>query len=212
MNTFMKIGLMAVVALMSVACCSNQESVNPGNAAIANIMNRKSVRSFTGEEVTPAQLEVVLKAAMAAPTAMNYQPWEFVVVNDKDKIAEVFGGGHHGEMYTNAGAVVVVCGNTVMMRKPRGQENAPEEEVPNQFWYEDCGAATENLLLAVEAQGLGAVWISCYPIEGKIAAMREAFALPENIMPFAIVPIGHPAGDDQPKDKWKPEKIHYNSF
>ena len=143
---------------------------------------------------------------------MNYQPWEFVVVNDKDKIAAVFGKGHHAQMYSNAGAVVLVCGKTTMMRKPRGQENAPEEEVPNMFWYEDCGAATENLLLAAEAQGLGAVWISCYPVEGKINAMREAFAIPENIMPYAIVPIGYPAGEDQPKDKWKPEKIHYNSF
>lgn len=208
-----KIIIAAVAASLMLAGCGSgsQEASQKTDDAITTIMNRKSVRSYTGEKLSQEQIETLLKAAMAAPTAMNSQPWRFVVLTDSDVIADVF-ANERGEMYKQAGAVFIVCGQTTMMQRPRGQENAEPQEVPNQFWFEDCGASTENLLLAAEAMGLGAVWLGCYPIQNKTDMLIAKLGIPENVMPFAIVTVGYPAGDDQPKDKWKPENVHYNKW
>ena len=98
------------------------------------------------------------------------------------------------------------------MRKPFGQPDAEALEVPNGNWTQDCSAATENLLLAAEALGLGAVWTAAHPYEDRVNPIREALGLPENVTPLCVVPCGYPAGDDQPKDKWKPENIHYDKW
>ena len=176
------------------------------------IMARTSIRSFTGDPVSREQLETLLKAGMAAPTAMNVQPWRFVVVTDKDKIAEVFGAGPRSGMFTTAGAIIVVCGETTFMRKPFGQPDAPETEQPNMFWYEDCSAAAENILLAATAEGLGAVWTAGYPAMERIAPISAALGLPENVVPLCIIPVGIPAEEPAPKDKWKPENIHWEQW
>jgi len=203
--------LAALAALFISACSGNtQESTTP--SALDVIMSRTSIRSFTGDPVSKEQLETILKAGMAAPTAMNGQPWRFVVVTDKDKIAEVFASGFRGEMFTKAGAVIVVCGQTTQMRKPFGQPDAPEEEQPNMFWYEDCSAAAENVLLAAHALGLGAVWTAGYPAEERIAPISAALGIPENVKPLCIIPVGVPAENPEPKDKWKPENIHWEQW
>ena len=201
--------IVATIATMLLSGCKSQESAP---SALDVIMSRTSIRSFTGDPVSKEQLETILKAGMAAPTAMNGQPWRFVVVTDKDKIAGVFGSGFRGEMFTNAGAVIVVCGQTTMMRKPFGQPDAPETEVQNMFWYEDCSAAAENILLAVKALGLGAVWTAGYPAEERIAPIAEALGIPSGIVPLCIIPVGVPAEDPAPKDKWKPENIHWEQW
>jgi nitroreductase len=149
---------------------------------------------------------------MAAPTAMNGQPWRFVVVTDKAKMAEVFGAGPRSGMFTTAGAVIVVCGQTTMMRKPFGQPDGPETEVENIFWFEDCSAAAENILLAAHALGLGAVWTAGYPAMERIAPIAAALGLPEKVVPLCIIPVGVPAENPQPKDKWKPENIHWEQW
>jgi nitroreductase len=170
-----------------------------GNAALDNIFSRKSVRTYTDQPVSPEQVETMLKAAMAAPSGMNVQPWRFVVVRNpevKEKLA-----GSRNRMITQAPVVIVVCGQAV------GRGNRP-----NQNWTADCAAATENLLLAAEAIGLGAVWTACYPYEDRMSAAIEALGLPEDIKPYCVVPVGYPGGNDQPKDKWKPENIHYEKW
>ena len=204
-KTIVKALCLLSLALAGISCC---QSVSTQDAALANIMNRKSVRSFTGQKLSEEQITTLLKAAMAAPTAMNYQPWCFVVVNDEAKVAAMFGDGRGADMYLKAGAVIVVCGETTMKRSRNGETT----EQPNRFWFEDCSAATENLLLAAEAMGLGAVWTGCWPIEARCEKIANELGLPENVMPLAVVPVGYPAGDDQPKDKWKPEKVHYTQW
>jgi len=173
-------------------------------------MNRKSVRTFSGEKLSDGQIETLLRAAMAAPTEGNVQPWSFIVLSDPGKVAEVFGDDHHADIYMKAGAVIIVCGDTTVTRPPKGKPDAAPETLPSQFWFEDCGAATENLLLAAEATGLGAVWMSSYPVKRKMQPLVERLGIPDGVLPFAIVPVGYPAGDEQPKDKWNPEKVHYN--
>ena len=199
-----------LVAILLTGCAGKQQECPP--SALDVIMSRTSIRSFTGEPVSKEQLETILKAGMAAPTAMNGQPWRFVVVTDKEKIAQVFASGFRGEMFTQAGAVIVVCGQTTQMGRPFGQPDAPEQEMPNMFWYEDCSAAAENILLAVKALGLGAVWTAGYPAEERIAPIAAALGIPENVKPLCIIPVGVPAENPEPKDKWKPENIHWEQW
>ena len=201
-----------LLVVLAAGCnCKNQEK-ECAPSAMDVIFARTSIRSFTGDPVSKEQLETLLKAGMAAPTAMNVQPWRFVVVTDKDKIASVFGAGPRSGMFTTAGAVIVVCGQTTFMRKPFGQPDAPETEQPNMFWYEDCSAAAENILLAATANGLGAVWTAGYPATERIAPIAEALGLPDNVVPLCIIPVGVPAENPEPKDKWNPDNSHWEQW
>lgn len=205
-----RILLLTALAVMMIlpGCGSRPETPS----ALDVIMTRTSIRQFTGEPVSMEQLEILLRAGMAAPTAMNSQPWRFVVLTEKERIAELFGGGPRSGMFTDAGAVIIVCGQTTMMRKPFGQPDAPAVEMDNIFWYEDCSAATENILLAAKALGLGAVWTAGYPATDRIAPLAAALGLPENVVPLSIIPVGIPAEDPAPKDKWNPDNIHWNNW
>ena len=194
MKLTIKIALATLLAMVCMTGFAQEKQ-----SALDNIFARKSVRSYTDEPISPEQVETILKAAMAAPSGMNMQPWRFVVVTDqkvKDKLAVGF-----NKMIAKAPVVIIVCGKTTN-----------KLGAPNKNWTADCAASTENLLLAVEALGLGAVWTACYPYEDRMNPTVEALGLPENISPYCIVPIGHPAGNDKPKDKWNPENIHYEKW
>ena len=204
-----RIALFIAMATALLSGCKAQESA-PG--ALDVIMTRTSIRNFTGEPVPQEQLEIILKAGMAAPTAMNSQPWRFVVVTDQEKIVSVFGQGPRSGMFTTAGAVIVVCGESTSMRKPFGQPDAPEVEMENMFWFEDCSAAAENILLAAHALGLGAVWTAGYPGMQRVAPIAAALGIPEKVIPLCVIPVGVPAESPAPKDKWKPEYIHWNQW
>ena len=195
---YLKLALVTLVTMLSISVAA-QEKQEACKATLENIHARKSVRSYTEEAVSAEQVETILKAAMAAPSGMNLQPWRFVVVTQqatKDKLA-----GGFNKMIAKAPVVIVVCGKTT--NKMGGE---------NRNWTADCAAATENLLLATEAMGLGAVWTACYPYDDRMKPAIEVLGLPEDIKPYCIVPIGHPAGNDKPKDKWKPENIHYEKW
>ena len=171
------------------------------NETLKTIHQRKSVRNFTDQEVSKEQLETIVKAAMAAPTAINAQPWQFLVVTDKTLKAKYAEGNRQAEMINKCSALVVICGD-----KTIGNDRSWA------YWDQDCSAATENLLLAVESLGLGAVWTGVYPGEERIKLVKERFELPENVIPLCVVLVGYPAGTDQPKDKWKPERLHWNKY
>lgn len=206
----MKMKHMAIAAAAALAVGCGQAPAPKG--ALETIMGRKSVRSYTEEPVTDAQVETILKAAMAAPSGMNVQPWRFVVVSDQ-AVKEALCADSFNKMIAQAPVVIVVCGETTVMRRPRGAaEDAVPVPVPNGNWTADCAAAAENLLLAVEALDLGAVWTACYPYEERMAPTRKALGLPEGVTPYCIIPIGHPAVEEPAKDKWKPENIHYNKW
>ena len=204
-----KIILLASLLTGAAACASKQPEASCPSA-LDVIFSRKSVRSYTDQPVTDEQVETRPRPAMSAPTGMNVQPWRFVVVRDqavKDALA-----GPRGGMIAQAPVVFVICGETTLMRKPFGQPDAEPVEVANGNWTQDCSAATENLLLAAEALGLGAVWTAAHPYADRVNPIREVLGLPANVTPLCVVPCGYPAGDDQPKDKWKPENIHYDKW
>lgn len=191
----LKLTLLTLLAMVSVTALGQERN----QGALDNIFERKSIRSYTDQPVSQEQVETILKAAMAAPSGMNAQPWRFVVVREqatKDKLAIGF-----NKMIAKAPVVIVVCGKTT--NKLGGTNNN---------WTADCAAATENLLLAVEALGLGAVWTACYPYDERMNPTIEALGLPDNVKPYCIVPVGYPAGNDKPKDKWKPDNIHYEKW
>ena len=189
-----------LISLFTMISMTGFAQEQPGSQAVLdNIHARKSVRSYTDEPVTPEQVETLLRAAMAAPSGKNVQPWRFVVVTrpeTKQKLAVGF-----NKMIAKAPVVIVVCGKTT--NRLGGTNNN---------WTADCAAATENLLLAAESLGLGAVWTACYPYDDRMQPAIEALGLPDDVTPYCIVPVGHPAGNDKPKDKWNPGHIHYEKW
>ncbi len=167
-----------------------------------NIQSRKSVRNFTGEPVTKACLLALLKAGMAAPSARNRQPLAFIAVIDRAKLDALGDGLPFTKMLFKAGACIVVCGDSSIEL----QEGATD------LWDQDAAAATENILLAAEAMELGAVWSALYPYPERENHVRKLLKLPPSVTPFSIVPVGHPTGEDQPKDKFKAEKVHWEDW
>lgn len=175
---------------------------NTADAAIENIMTRTSIRDYQDKPVEDAKIETLLKAAMAAPTAGNKQPWRFVVIKDKNTLKTLSANFHSMSMAEKAPLAIVVCGDL----------NATFPGDGAGYWIQDASAATENLLLAAHSIGLGAVWCGVYPQAEKVEKVSEILGLPDGIMPLDVVPVGYPAEDPMPKDKWKPEYIHYESW
>ncbi len=173
-----------------------------GNAAIENIMTRTSIRAFTGQSVSSDTVEMLLRAGMAAPTAVNLQPWHFVAVTDRAKLDEMRQANPHAKMLEQAPLAIVVCGDMNKAMEGPGRD----------FWIQDCSAATENILLAAHALGLGAVWTGGHPIEERVNTLREILQLPENLIPLCAIVIGYPAENPEPKDKWKTENVSYNTY
>ena len=206
---------MMTICLLAVACVLSATAQNPqvgeqnaGNSSfnreqnpvLKSIMTRTSIRQYTDEPVSKADIEALLRAGMAAPTAVNKQPWHFVAVTDKAKLKEL--AGNRGRMLEQCALAIVVCGNMEKALSGKGQA----------YWIQDCSAATENILLAAHALGLGAVWTGVYPMDERVAAVSKAVKLPETIIPLCVIVIGHPAENPAPKDKWKPENVSYNEY
>ena len=198
-------------ALLSLGSCSTQgaddsaKSANniqdKGQAAIENIMTRTSIRKYKEQPVEQEKIDIMLKAAMAAPSAVNLQPWHFIVITDKVTIDQL-----SGRQPTNAPLLIALCGDTDKTTMPDGKTKLPD------FWVEDLSAATQNLLLAAHALGLGAVWTGVYPAMDRTAEVAKVLNCPSNIVPLAVVRIGYPDEFPEPKDKFKEENISYNKF
>lgn len=173
-----------------------------GTDAMDNIMTRTSIRAYQDKPVEDEKVEQMLRAAMAAPSAGNKQPWKFVVVTDKNTLSTISANMKTMRMAEKAPLAIVVCGDL--------DNTFPEDG--RDYWVEDTSAATENLLLAAHSMGLGAVWCGIYPMRERVAFLQDLLQLPKNIVPLNVIPIGYPAEDPAPKDKWKPENIHYNTY
>lgn len=202
----LSIALLTMTAMTLMGCnnkCEETSCTDNGNAAIENILSRTSVRQYDkSHTISPDTVEILLRASMAAPTAVNKQPWQFVVLDKREAIDSLSKYLPYAKMLEQAPLAIVTCGDLTQAIEGEGES----------YWIQDVSAATENLLLAAHALGLGAVWTGVYPIAERVAGVREALAMPDSIVPLAVVPIGYPTADQAPKDKWKPEKVHYNKF
>ena len=165
--------------------------------ALQNIFSRKSVRTFSNEKVSEEDIETLLKAAMSAPSAMNKQPWTFYVVTDEAKLQAYRDSSRWGKY--NAPLIIIPC----------VKEDLTLPGVGHDLAYCDLGAATENILLAAHALGLGAVWTAVYPDADRIEAARKAIEIKNGETPYSAIYIGHPSKDDdsQVKDKYKTENV-----
>jgi nitroreductase len=159
------------------------------------IRARRSIRRFTSEPVSDDAIKTLLEAAMSAPSAGNQQPWEFVVVTDRNILDEISNVHLYYQMCREAPAAILVCGNL-------------ERDTHQGFWVQDCSAATQNILIAATDTGLGSVWCGVYPREDRVGGLRKLLKLPENITPLALIPIGHPAEQKPPSDRFDPARIH----
>jgi nitroreductase/flavin reductase (DIM6/NTAB) family NADH-FMN oxidoreductase RutF len=181
---------------------SEGDATSAQAAVLDNIMTRTSVRAYQDRPIEDEQVETMLRAAMAAPSAGNKQPWKFVIIKDKNTLATIADHFHTMTMAAQAPMAIVVCGDMELTFPGDGVD----------YWVEDASAATENLLLAAHSLGLGAVWCGIYPLPERVQYLSELLQLPENIVPLNVIPVGYPAEDPAPKDKWKPESVHYESW
>jgi len=192
--------IIAMTIIFSASSCVTAQ--NAENPVLKNIFQRKSVRHFTGRKVSMDTLVLLAKAGMASPTAMNQQPWEFILIDRASLLDSLQEGLPYAKMLKKAGSGIIVCGNTHKMMIG----------MPREFWIQDCSAASENILLAAESIGIGAGWTSVYPGKDRIDHVRKVLKLPEYIIPLNAISVGFPTGEDQPKDKFKSDNIHKNGW
>jgi nitroreductase len=163
------------------------------------IHTRRSIREYLDKPIPEELVTKLLAAAMAAPSARNQQPWEFVVITDKSLLGKTPSINPYTQMAVDAPLAILVCGNLHIETSPG-------------YWVVDCAAAVQNMLLCAHALGLGAVWTGTYPNEERMDGYTELFNLPEHVVPHTLVVIGYPAQQLSPEDRFRPERIHYNSW
>lgn len=170
------------------------------NPAFNNILTRTSVRHYTDEPVSDDEATALLHAAMCAPSGVNKQPWEFIVVDDKALLSQLAEALPYAKMAAHAPLAIVVCGD-----KERFLPG-----VDDNLWEQDLSAVSENILLAAHALGLGGVWTCLYPHTDRMDAVRSILNIGEELVPFNLIPVGHPGAAQHPLDKWHPERVHIN--
>lgn len=190
-----------VLTILLIVSCGGSSS-NAGQAVLDAISTRTSIRAYQDRPVGADTVELLLRAAMSAPSARNRQPWAFIVVDDKDLLRQLADSLPYAQSAAAAPIAVVVCG---VLTELQGATNAG-------WWVQDAAAASENLLLAAHAVGLGAVWTGVYSYEDRVRAVRNVLGLPRHVVPLNVIPIGYPAENPAPKQKWDPAKVRRNGW
>ncbi|GAG40403.1 unnamed protein product, partial [marine sediment metagenome] len=161
---------------------------------IEAIHTRRSIRNYTDRPLSDEQIEVLLRAAMAAPSAGNQQPWQFVVIDERELLTKIQSFHPYSAMLKRAPMAILICGD-LAAEKHKG------------YWVQDCSAAAQNLLLAAHGSGLGAVWLGVHPCEDRVAGMRDLLRIPDDKVPFALVAVGHPAEEKGRADRYDTAKV-----
>ncbi len=170
-----------------------------GKDAFAAIHTRRSHRAFTGGPIPDADLQAILYAGMSAPSTHNCQPWEFVVLKPGGSLERIIRAVPRTEYLNKAGAVLVCCVNM-------------DFEWPKEALLCSMACCNMNILLSAAAMGYGAVWIEITPDEERVEACREVLRLPEKILPLNLIPLGVPSAAIPPENRYKPERIHYDTW
>lgn len=164
-----------------------------------SILKRRSIRKYLNDSIPDGAIRQILEAAMCAPSAGNQRPWHFVVVKEKSLLEKLSGTSPYSGMLKNAPLCILVCGDLKL-------------EIHKSFWVQDCSAATENILLEAVEKGLGAVWLGVYPLDERIVFVRNVFSFPENIVPFALIPMGYPAETKETKSRFDESRVHIDRW
>lgn len=169
------------------------------------IYKRRSIRKFVPRPVSSEIIEKIIRCGMQAPSAGNSQPWQFVVIRKKETLHKITQIHPYAQMLDMADVAIVVCGDT-------------EKEIFPGYWIQDCSACMQNMLLAAESiKGednleLGAVWLGVYPVEERVAGLKELLGLPGHVIPLGIMPVGYKGEKKDVQDKFKPERIHFEKW
>lgn len=168
--------------------------------ALDLIFKRRSIRIYDRKKLEKETITKLLQAAMAAPSASNSRPWEFVVVTDNDILDKMRGKLKYGNY--NAPAAMVICGNIAIA----------QNESAIRYWVQDCSAATENLLLAAAGLGLGTCWVASYPKEDVMAMLRDTLEIPEDVFPLNVIFVGYPAEEKAPRTQYDESRVHWEKY
>ncbi|MCL5774497.1 MAG: nitroreductase family protein [Firmicutes bacterium] len=163
------------------------------------ILTRRSIRKYTSQPVSEDAVNELLEAAMSAPSAGNQQPWHFIVINDRGVLDEVPTVHPYSQMMKEASVAILVCAD-LNLDKHKG------------YWVQDCSAATENILIAAQTKGLGAVWLGIYPREDRVNGIKKLLNIPENVIPLSLIPVGYPAEHKPRADRFDRSRVHYNHW
>jgi nitroreductase len=163
------------------------------------ILSRRSIRKYAEGSISDEDIEALLRAAMHAPSAVNEQPWHFVVIKDRKILDAIPRISSTAQMAKYAALAIAVCADKNL------------EKLPG-LWALDCSAASENILLAATARGFGAVWTAVYPFEERIKGIKKLLNLPGDVIPLCIIPIGRPAETPAPVDRFNPSRIHHDTW
>lgn len=164
------------------------------------IFNRRSIRKFQDRPVEDELIQKMLRAAMYAPSAGNEKPWQFIVIKDREKLNEITTFHKYTQMLKEAPLAILVCAD---------QSNLKYNGV---FWPQDIAACTQNILLEGTHLGLGTCWCGVYPLENEMARLREMFDIPQHFMPASLVAVGYPGEEREVRERYNPDRIHYDKW
>lgn len=163
------------------------------------IFERRSIRKYLPRPISEDDAEKLLRAAMAAPSAGNQQPWEFIVIRDKEKMDAITKIHPYSQMLKEAQLAIVVCADL-------------DRESHQGYWVQDCAAATQNLMLEAQHLNIGSVWLGVYPREDRVEKIKELLGIPQRVIPLSIVSLGYPAETKKPSDRYDSSRIHLNKW
>jgi nitroreductase len=163
------------------------------NPTLESIFARRSIRQYTDEPVTAKEIQTLLEAGMAAPSASNRRPWHLVTVTDRETLVALGRAHPYGKMTAGAGVAIAVCG---------------DPSVSPKYWVQDCSAVTENILIAATALGLGSVWLGCHPNADRAEAVRRILHIPDEIGVLSLISIGRPGESKPARTQYDPACDH----
>ena len=167
--------------------------------AIDGILTRRSIRKYTKKSIPDEVVKELLEAGVSAPSAGNQQPWQFIIIDNREVLDEVSQVLPNGKLLKDANKAILVCGDLNL-------------ETHKGYWPIDCSAATQNILLAAHAKGLGACWLGIYPREERVENLKKLFKTPEHIIPFSVISLGFPDKESKKVDRYDDSKIHKNTW
>ena len=167
--------------------------------AIDGILTRRSIRKYTNKSIPDEVIKELLEAGVSAPSAGNQQPWQFIIIDNREVLDEASQVLPNGKLLKDANKAILVCGDLNL-------------ETHKGYWPIDCSAATQNILLAAHAKGLGACWLGIYPREERVENLKKLFKTPEHIIPFSVISLGFPDEESKKVDRYDNSKIHKNTW
>lgn len=163
------------------------------------LLNRRSIRKYKDQKIRKKDIDKILKAAMYAPSAMNLQAWQYIVIDDKAILIETIKSVPYAEMLKQSAAAILVCGDSLIEK--------------NESWLlQNCSASIQNILLSAYELGIGSCWIAIHGMDDVYKNIKTQFNLPENIVPVSLISLGYPDEAVKAEERFKEEKIHYNKW